>query len=143
MMRKYDKNEGEFVRCARYKGFTAKSFNMYDKILIPVKDNVHWLLIVVDNKEKKIYVCDSFNKTKNFWATDILKHFTKYQQYGDYTVDTIRSPQQENGYDCGAFVLENARRILFNDGKLDYKQSDIPACRKRMLEEIKNNKLDL
>lgn len=84
-----------------------------DHVLIPVCENDHWLLLVLDVKRRQIEVLDSIhNQSRRDKYERHLRTFLavreKYVPDLDatgWTMSTRRSSQQTGGNDCGVFVL--------------------------------------
>ena len=121
----------------------------FDKIFIPVHFLIptHWCLATIDLKTQTISMYDSLGKDRD----DILKlfpnfleseHLDKRKSSFDASafklVNVKDIPLQENGWDCGMFVLKYAE-YLSRNAKLTFTQQDIPYFRKRMVYEIVNN----
>ncbi|KAI3812548.1 hypothetical protein L1987_17259 [Smallanthus sonchifolius] len=115
-----------------------------DKIFVPVHKQIHWCLAVIDKKEKKFQYLDSLGgidkqvmrvlaryivdevKDKNGQDIDV----TSWQQ--EYVTDL---PNQENGFDCGVFMIKYADFYSRGLG-LCFKQKDMPYFRLRTAKEI-------
>ncbi|OAX80570.1 hypothetical protein ACJ72_05096 [Emergomyces africanus] len=110
-------------------------------ILVPVHDHSHWTLIVIRPTARTIEHFDSLGSPS-------LIHIARVKEWlrselGDRFVDEewrvlpSISPQQNNGYDCGVFLLTTAKLVSF--GKpLKYGARDIPDIRKRIVAELMN-----
>jgi sentrin-specific protease 1 len=122
-------------------------------LLIPICNNLHWTLIWIDMDLRAVYYLNSLCSVENFdfvkkcfnGVKDLLKR--SYAVYSDQTKVTLdlndwkfskfkNLPQQNNGYDCGAFICMFARCICF-DLEINFKQDDISNCRLLIEEEIK------
>ncbi|KIJ45745.1 hypothetical protein M422DRAFT_98692, partial [Sphaerobolus stellatus SS14] len=96
----------------------TKKFDIFQKdvVLVPVNHgNIHWSLAVINFRKKRIESYDSMGMyRKNVY--DLLRkylqeeHMDKKKKPFDFTgwVDHYdeNTPQQENGYDCGAFTCQ-------------------------------------
>jgi len=111
-----------------------------DKVFIPINvNNNHWTLLVFFMQLKELHYYDSSNGDGS-----------RYLQYGmrwlsDECMDKTREslnmnewqcfhkepgvPQQENGYDCGVFVLMCARAIAYNQPLTSYHQDNMQRYR--------------
>ncbi|KAF0758383.1 sentrin-specific protease 1-like [Aphis craccivora] len=118
----------------------------YSKMLIPTHVGDHWVLIVVEIKEKKILCYDSldyykyiFKMMENLRTFLDQKYFMQQEGYSSSSssieIGSGDSPKQNNSSDCGVFTCINARYIM-NNKPLNYTQLDIPLFRHRMLYEI-------
>ncbi|KZV24822.1 hypothetical protein F511_26481 [Dorcoceras hygrometricum] len=115
-----------------------------DKIFVPIHKTNHWCLAVIDKKDKKFQFLDSFKMVDN----KVLKVLARYyvDEVKDKTDEDIdvRSweeefvkdlPEQENGYDCGMFMLKYAD-FYSRDIGLHFSQKDMPYFRRRTAKEI-------
>jgi len=92
----------------------------YRKIFIPIVENYHWLLVVVDVELHRIVLYDSFGRKYPNNMCNISKYFNcKYSQtfsnikIWDLTYATDL-PKQTNSYDCGMYVCKFAEFITKN-----------------------------
>ena len=82
-----------------------------DYILIPIHDNVHWWLCVVDIKNTTIYGMDSLHNrvhTRELQSIEAyLKLYFKTEgvQYKGWPIKYLYGPLQGDGFNCGVFVL--------------------------------------
>ncbi|KAL4592223.1 hypothetical protein LXL04_005211 [Taraxacum kok-saghyz] len=92
-------------------------------ILFPVNNNddvtlpeggSHWSLLAFERTNNVFVHHDSFNGLNNNHAKRLYERVVGYLGGGmnmiQY-VDTVRTPQQVNGYDCGVYVLAIAKEI--------------------------------
>ena len=89
-----------------------------ESIFIPVCKDDHWRLIHIDTKQKVVSYLDSIVGTrKTTAAPGLMKRFVEkyYEEKGEPC--TLRTkilrniPVQENGFDCGDFLLSFAERL--------------------------------
>ncbi|CAN0439293.1 unnamed protein product, partial [Ectocarpus sp. 12 AP-2014] len=81
-------------------------------IFIPVVVNRnHWILIVVDNRGKKVLSFDSSGAKRPEQRKNIMQwvkheHIAKKARFVDdeWTSEAVDVPLQENNFDCGPFV---------------------------------------
>ncbi|KAJ8766774.1 hypothetical protein K2173_007841 [Erythroxylum novogranatense] len=115
-----------------------------DKIFIPVHKEIHWCLAIINKKDKKFQYLDSLKGTDS----RVLEHLARY--YVEEVKDKSRKnidvsnwerefledlPEQENGYDCGMFMIKYAD--FFSRGLgLCFGQEHMPYFRKRTAKEI-------
>lgn len=88
------------------------------KIFVPINLNQnHWVLGMVDIKNKKIVYADSLcsSSSMNKRVFSILKLLQNYviEESGgkigkDFKLEPVSCPQQPNGFDCGVFVFMNS-----------------------------------
>ncbi|XP_050538296.1 sentrin-specific protease 2-like [Daktulosphaira vitifoliae] len=125
----------------------TKNINIFraGKVLIPIHSINHWKLIVIEPATTSITLYDSFNEPDDICLSSL--HQYTQQEYTKsmgstlpftWTVRLVCSPSQLNGYDCGVFTCETAKRIA-SGLPLNYTQQDIPAIRKRIDWEINKN----
>ena len=120
----------------------TKHFDIFsaDKILIPINiTNTHWTLLVFYVLLKEVHYSasmsregDRYIKNGLRWLADEIMNkkgiaidineWKRYQQE-----DHV--PQQNNGYDCGMFVLMCARAIAYNQPLSSYNQRDMQRYR--------------
>ncbi|OJD13017.1 hypothetical protein AJ78_06470 [Emergomyces pasteurianus Ep9510] len=112
-----------------------------EMILIPVHDHSHWTLIVIRPTARTIEHFDSLGshslthiaRVKGWLHAELGDRFVEEE----WRVLPSISPQQNNGYDCGVFLLTTAKLVSF--GKpLKYGATDIPEIRKRIVAELMN-----
>lgn len=113
-----------------------------DKVLIPINvHQTHWVLGVIDMKNKKILYMDSLATRKTSHgerALSLMYEFVKGETEkqgvpklaeGFEFEHLLDVPQQQNGFDCGVFTLLNAFYIANNE-PLTYKASDATTFRR-------------
>ena len=140
-----------------------KNINIFDhsKLFIPVNyKNLHWFLLVADttniiNKEINILVYDSLGKdnvqTKGIAGKKLQIFFKwKFQQMSTDKKSNLKVvltnmagqiPHQENGYDCGVFLLMYAKYLAAGKD-FNFNQSDMRQFRLKIRNEIMNNKIE-
>ena len=82
-------------------------------IAVPISENKHWTLMLIQINESKFYYLNSLGndtpyklEIKLFFETIISKNLTE---------SVIQNtPQQRNGYDCGAYIAFYYTNIIFN-----------------------------
>ncbi|XP_024022610.1 ubiquitin-like-specific protease ESD4 [Morus notabilis] len=115
-----------------------------DKIFVPVHKEIHWCLAVINKKEEKFQYLDSLKGRD----TQVMKVLPRY--YVDEVKDKsgkvidISSwkhefvddlPEQENGFDCGVFMIKYADFYSRGLG-LCFGQEHMPYFRLRTAKEI-------
>jgi hypothetical protein len=134
-------------------GRRDKFLEDYDLVVMPVNiDKVHWILAVIDIKERCIRTCDSLG-VRRFGVVQKIRGFVLglYTECGkteqDFKRDIWRHvphsvPQQANGDDCGVFTLMFAAAFAKGtDGRgaypgLQFAASEVPTIRAWMLQTI-------
>ncbi|CAN6486927.1 unnamed protein product [Victoria cruziana] len=119
------------------------SFENCDKIFIPGHwDENHWVLYVVNMKERRLEFYNSLNTTHHCDndIEDLVSFFGKnfFSMYDWKYKHFVDTPQQGNGHDCGFFVLKYIE-CLSEGENLNFSQSDISRFRKQVLTDIREN----
>ena len=107
----------------------------------------HWILLVVDNKKKKVFSLDSFGLERPGQRKNMLKwveheHMSKNVAFdrGKWSSESMEVPSQENNFDCGPFVCLFAA-LLSHGQALNFTQADLPRLRERLNWSLLNSKL--
>lgn len=114
-----------------------------DRIIVPINImSTHWALAVVDNKRQEIKYFDSLASKGNVAAVQLLLLYMSKEaerlQLPQVAYDLIpgaKTPQQQNGYDCGVFTCTVAK-FISRDQPLVFGQQDMKNIRRRMAFEI-------
>uniref|UniRef100_A0A671RNL3 Ubiquitin-like protease family profile domain-containing protein n=1 Tax=Sinocyclocheilus anshuiensis TaxID=1608454 RepID=A0A671RNL3_9TELE len=108
---------------------TNRALNYDDLVIIPFNTDIsgsgcHWVLATANFREREISVFNSIHslKTLKHVAPTLMKIIayiftsaTENLQASDWKIsDVVNTPQQDNGYDCGVFVVVNACAIIDN-----------------------------
>ncbi|KAJ5782670.1 Peptidase C48 SUMO/Sentrin/Ubl1 [Penicillium paradoxum] len=116
-----------------------------DTVFIPVHESSHWTLMVVRPVERTIEYLDSLGsrglrQVKNIkqWLRGELG--PKYKDE-EWTVLPSVSSQQDNGSDCGVFLLTNAKAIAVGVDPAAFGPSHIPLLRRKIVAELMNGGL--
>ena len=126
-------------------GIKGKKLASFDKFLIPmVVGEYHWVLIVIEKREKvqnhESVTVKAYDSLKGGRGPD-MKQLNKIMEFLKWQgtlprFDIARDiPKQNNGYDCGVFVMEYARCILL-DQPMSFKQKDMKKIRERIKAEL-------
>lgn len=118
-----------------WEGIKGEKLNIYEKFLIPVCSGAHWILICCDFVQNELQVLDPLGGMYHSKANTI-NGFLSYQGIPTLPVKHPRVPSQHNGYDCGVFLLSNARCHFFNNGIYNFSQGDIPNMRRKIKQEL-------
>jgi sentrin-specific protease 1 len=115
-----------------------------DKIFVPIHKDVHWCLAVISKKEEKFQYLDSLRGRDK----EVMKVLAKYivdevkdKNGKDIDVDSWKHeyvedlPDQENGFDCGMFMIKYIDFYSRNVG-LCFNQEHMPYFRLRTAKEI-------
>lgn len=119
-----------------------------NKIVVPINSmNTHWAVAVVDNIQLTISYYDSLSSSGNFPAVQTLEQYMMLEadRLGvppkSYTLQpNMKTPQQQNGYDCGVFTCTVAKHIA-QETPLLFSQKDMQTIRRRMAYEIVQKQL--
>ena len=143
------------------KQYEKKNLFEGKNLFIPVNyKNLHWFLIVVNtnnitNSEISINVYDSNGnakvQTRGIAVKKLELFFNwKYQQFCKDKTSKVKLtlqnmaehiPRQENGYDCGVFLLMYSKYLAA--GKpFTFTQRDMPNIRLKIRSEIVNKEID-
>jgi ubiquitin C-terminal hydrolase len=119
-------------------------------IFVPINiDNMHWTLAVIDMEKKRIQYYDSYGSTDRAMLEGLLMYLMdEYKaKNGGQVMDvsewklvpcTSDTPRQDNGYDCGLFILSYMHAISQGCG-LVLEQSNMNKYRIRIAISILNN----
>ncbi|KAH7844628.1 hypothetical protein Vadar_030093 [Vaccinium darrowii] len=115
-----------------------------DKIFVPIHKEIHWCLAVINVKDQKFQYLDSLGG----FDTHVLKVLARYfvDEVKDKSGDHIDVgswkqefvedlPEQENGWDCGVFMIKYADFYSRGLG-LHFNQEHMPYFRLRTAKEI-------
>ncbi|KAK2744854.1 Smt3-specific protease [Myotisia sp. PD_48] len=112
-----------------------------ETVLVPVHHLSHWTLLVVKPKARTIEYFDSLAGSPRphiarirSWLRGELRELFREEEWKALPT---RSPMQDNGSDCGVFLLTTAKLVALNQ-PLSYGAKDIPLIRKRIVAEILN-----
>ncbi|KAJ5952587.1 Peptidase C48 SUMO/Sentrin/Ubl1 [Penicillium vulpinum] len=116
-----------------------------DTVFIPVHESSHWTLLVIRPVERTIEYFDSLGsrglrqvKTVKQWLRGELG--PKYNEE-EWTVLPSVSSQQDNGSDCGVFLLTNAKSITVGIEPTAIGPQDITLLRRKIVAELMNGGL--
>ncbi|XP_071937784.1 ubiquitin-like-specific protease ESD4 [Coffea arabica] len=121
-----------------------------DKIFVPIHKEVHWCLAVINKKDEKFQYLDSLGgvdsqviKVLARYIVDEVKDkcgkgidVSSWQQ--EFVADL---PEQENGFDCGVFMIKYAD-FYSRDIGLCFNQEHMPYFRLRTALEILRSKAE-
>lgn len=116
-----------------------------DTVFVPVHESSHWTLLVVRPCERTIEYFDSLG-ARGMRQFKIIKDWlrgelgTKFDEE-DWTLLPSISSLQDNGSDCGAFLLSNAKAITIGIDPVAFGASDINMLRKKIVAELMNGGL--
>jgi len=131
----------------------SKKFDVFKKdiIILPVNlGNAHWVCAAINLKKKRFEYYDSMGrmnhavtgKLREYLAAEHLekkKSKLDLSDWEDYC--NPKTPQQNNGYDCGIFTSQFIECLSREGGHFDFEQRNMPYLRKKMVREIKQMQL--
>ncbi|KAK4737700.1 hypothetical protein R3W88_001397 [Solanum pinnatisectum] len=115
-----------------------------DKIFVPIHKQVHWCLAVINKKEEKFQYLDSLGGRDQQVLKVLARYFideVKDKNGKDIDINSWKLefvedlPEQENGFDCGMFMLKYAD-FYSRDIGLCFSQEHMPYFRSRTVKEI-------
>lgn len=150
------------ARWAKRKKLDVAALMGLEYLLIPINITVsHWLLMVVNFKERRFEHWDSFggyNLQKEYFQVSwslrfhaelsltrllfFLQPLRRYMEaetgadFSDWTDYKMKgAPQQSNGTDCGVFVCKTSE-VIARGGPISFTQVDMLNIRHRMIVEL-------
>ncbi|XP_051128026.1 ubiquitin-like-specific protease ESD4 [Andrographis paniculata] len=121
-----------------------------DKIFVPIHKEIHWCLAIINKKEKKFQYLDSLKGNDKQVLNVLARYFVdEVKDKCGKTIDVsswdkefvVDLPEQENGYDCGMFMIKYAD-FYSRDIGLCFNQEHMPYFRQRTVKEILRMKAD-
>ena len=121
---------------------------IFDKVFIPINSGRnHWLLAVIDIRNKIISVYDSMMSRSRCEKvfdnlTKWLKDHAPIQFEGSidsWKQECANIPQQTNGFDCGVFTMKFADHVLYGKNKFEdmkFFTKDMPKYRSEIKSKI-------
>lgn len=114
-----------------------------DTIVVPINSmNTHWSVAVIDNFNKTISYFDSLSSGGNLHAVQLLDQYMRNEaerlNVPPHKYDlqpSMKTPQQQNGFDCGVFTCTVSKYIA-KKAPLLFSQKDMHTIRRRMAYEI-------
>ncbi|VAH91116.1 unnamed protein product [Triticum turgidum subsp. durum] len=115
-----------------------------DKIFVPVHQNVHWCLAIINMKAKTVQYLDSlggddlrvYEMLARYIVDEVKDKSNKEIDISSWTKESIdRIPLQENGWDCGMFMLKYIDFHSRGVG-LSFRQDHMEYFRRRTAKEI-------
>ncbi|CAL5184384.1 unnamed protein product [Lathyrus oleraceus] len=121
-------------------------YNLFDcdKIFVPIHQEIHWCLAVINKKDAKFQYLDSLKGKDNRVLKVLARYFVdevKDKTGKDIDVSTWEKefvddlPEQENGYDCGVFMIKYADFYSRGLG-LCFNQEHMSYFRRRTAKEV-------
>ncbi|KAL3455851.1 hypothetical protein BJX64DRAFT_281765 [Aspergillus heterothallicus] len=137
-----DKGYDSVRRWAARAKIGGKDLLNVDTVFVPVHNSMHWTLIVVKPSDRTIENFDSLGSLsprhvaliKTWLRGELGDQFIE----ADWTVLPSASPQQDNGSDCGVFLLSTAKAVAFHIEPMSYGAKDTTMLRKKIVAELMN-----
>ncbi|GAA0158953.1 protease [Lithospermum erythrorhizon] len=121
-----------------------------DKIFVPIHKEVHWCLAVINKKDQKFQYLDSLGGRDDkvmkvlamYYVDEVNEKTGNAIDVSSWQHEFVEDlPEQENGYDCGVFMIKYAD-FYSRGGGLHFKQEHMPYFRQRTAKEILRLKAD-
>ncbi|CAH2078953.1 unnamed protein product [Thlaspi arvense] len=115
-----------------------------DMIFVPIHRGVHWTLAVINNRDRKFLYLDSLNGVDSkilnalakYLGDEVKEKSGKNIDVSSWDMEFVEDiPQQQNGYDCGMFMLKYID-FFSRDLGLCFSQEHMPYFRLRTAKEI-------
>ncbi|XRM45434.1 hypothetical protein ABZX51_008529 [Aspergillus tubingensis] len=111
-----------------------------DTVYIPVHNSQHWTLVVVRPGERSIEHFDSLGARSRRHIA-VVQTWLRGELGPKYVEEEWRvlpslSPQQDNGSDCGVFLLTTAKAVAIGLEPLSYGAQDTPLLRRKIVAEL-------
>jgi sentrin-specific protease 1 len=123
-----------------------------DMVIVPIHLQIHWALVVINIKERRLEYYDSMSKGYNDTVLSSLKRYVEEEyknkkgvssydmsEWKYYRVENL--PRQTNAYDCGVFAMTFAEHISRGASVLFAPPKHMKYFRLKMMWEIINSKL--
>ncbi|KAL2835914.1 hypothetical protein BJX68DRAFT_251220 [Aspergillus pseudodeflectus] len=113
-----------------------------DTVFVPVHNNSHWTLIVVKPADRTLENFDSLGSLSRRHIA-IIKTWLRGElgekfDEDEWTVLPSVSPQQDNGSDCGVFLLSTAKAVALDIEPMAYGANNTTLLRKKIVAELMN-----
>lgn len=115
-----------------------------NKIFVPIHKINHWCLAVINKKDEKFQYLDSLKGGDNkvmkvlarYYVDEVKDKSDKDIDVSSWAEEFVEDlPEQENGFDCGMFMLKYAD-FYSRDIRLCFSQKNMPYFRRRTAKEI-------
>ncbi|KAI1388448.1 cysteine proteinase [Hypoxylon trugodes] len=124
-------------------GVNPDNFLGIDTVLIPINESRnHWTLLIIRPSRRSIAYVDSFHSS----GLSSLRHARGFVETllkdkyvaGEWREEEYTVPKQENGHDCGVFVITNSIYLALGLDPSDYSREDMPLQRRRITAMLLN-----
>ncbi|XAR57079.1 Ulp1 peptidase [Bertholletia excelsa] len=115
-----------------------------DKIFVPIHQEIHWCLAVINKKDQKFQYLDSLRGVDAQVLRALARYFVDEVKdksgvdidVSSWKVEYVEDlPEQENRWDCGMFMIKYAD-FYSRDVGLCFNQEHMPYFRRRTVKEI-------
>nr|GMD76614.1 ubiquitin-like-specific protease ESD4 [Ipomoea batatas] len=115
-----------------------------DKIFVPIHKEIHWCLAVINKKDEKFQYLDSLRGRDSkvlkvlarYYADEVKDKSGEVIDVSSWEQEFVEDlPEQENGFDCGVFMIKYADFYSRNIG-LCFNQEHMQYFRLRTAKEI-------
>ncbi|XP_030460073.1 ubiquitin-like-specific protease ESD4 [Syzygium oleosum] len=115
-----------------------------DKIFVPIHQEIHWCLAIINKKDEKFQYLDSLGGRDSrvlralarYIVDEVKEKCGKDIDVGLWEQEYVSDlPAQENGFDCGMFMIKYADFYSRGFG-LCFNQDHMPYFRRRTAKEI-------
>lgn len=141
-----DKGYAAVRRWATRAKIGKESLLSVDTVFVPVHHTSHWTLIVVRPGARTIEHFDSLGSLSHAHVAKIKEwlqgELGPLYVESEWNVLPSISPQQNNGSDCGVFLLTTAKAVTVGLDPLSYGAADIPIIRRKIVAELVNGGLE-
>ena len=105
---------------------------------IPINDGgTHWSLLVFSFAKRSFVHYDSSHlNTNDPFAKEMASTVASLFSFSTYSIDSANCAKQNNGYDCGVYLIMHAELLASSSSK--YATMNAPAKRLQILEDIKS-----
>lgn len=116
-----------------------------DMVFVPVHESSHWTLMVVRPADRTIEYFDSLG-SRGARQVGVIKEWLRGELGSKFVEDEWSilpsvSSQQDNGSDCGVFLLTNAKAVALNIEPTAFGARDTTTLRQKIIAEIMNGGL--
>ncbi|KAI7524160.1 hypothetical protein KC331_g18246, partial [Hortaea werneckii] len=130
---------------SRRKGIKGEKLYNAEKIFFPINGGGHWTLLIISPKERKVEFLDSMGgssadafKDAKAWLKMELKGAKHPYDEDEWEFSTVKSEQQTNMSDCGAFACLNGLAAAKGRSFRDVEPTRMKEGRKMMVAVLLN-----
>ncbi|KAE8152206.1 cysteine proteinase [Aspergillus avenaceus] len=135
-----DKGYSSVRRWATRAKIGGQSLLDVDTVFVPVHNHAHWTLIVVKPQERSIENFDSMGTLSRSHVA-VIQSWLQSELGPSYSKEEWQvlpslSPQQDNGSDCGVFLLTTAKAVAIGLEPRSYCAQDTVLLRRKIVAEL-------